>query len=357
VLRSAYDLSNAPLVYNAGFSQDFSFNNVIDVDADGKMFVLGIIDTPNQVDAIQTDISATNELLALRNAINTYNADIIVYEAAYDLSANPNGDDQYSDASAAYIAWGASMETLSGELVSVTDLLVGTALGSLAHLNAAISDNSGALLLETAAAATRAAAGLAFTAWTNQYAIASANTDPTKIEMEQGNFTYDKTTVSGEQLVMSEFDASAVSQSNVGDLLTDTITALTNANNVVGTDEVDGKSDDLQESLAAYNDAIAIKQGLGGDTGSVAYALDQRDDKALDMENRYAVLLTDIITKRVALVGKDGNDVEGDAQAPLGTGSILVMNDARTALGAIVKGVIAAFAVPALKGTSGYSPQ
>ena len=348
-LRSDYDADD--LSYNAAFRQDFSFNEVIDVAADGKMFVLGIIDTPNQVDAIQTDISATNELLALRNAINTYNADIIVYEAAYDLSANPNGDAQYSDASAAYIAWGASMETLSNELVDVTDLLNGSdaSMGSLAHLDTAITDNSGALLLQTAAAATRKAAGLAFTAWTNQYTIASVNTHPTKVEMEQGNFTYDNTTVSGEELVTSDFDASAVNQSHVGTLLTTTIDDLNTASTGLET-----AADDLLTSETAYTEKAARKVLLADVKtvpGSVAYAFAQRGAKALDMGNRYAALLHNIITKRVALVGKDGNDVEGDAQAPLGTGSILVMNDARTALGAIVKGVIAAFAVPALKGT------
>ena len=82
VLNSGSHVENI----NASFIQDFEFNEPVSIG--NSMFLLGIIDTPDGVDAIAADESANGLTTTLKNAIEAYDLALDAYETAVDASIN-----------------------------------------------------------------------------------------------------------------------------------------------------------------------------------------------------------------------------------------------------------------------------
>lgn len=338
ILNSGSNVNN----FNTSFTQDFVFTETISIDQTGGMFLLGIVDTPNQVDAISVDQAANALTTALNTAINEYNVGVVDHNIAVDACNNPLSDVDYAAAHALYTEWTASAEALE-------QLLIDTCGTVLAGTNTVGSDNNvtdlsgisvNEALLHSAMGQTADSINLNILSWTTNYDSANNATERSNIQTTP--IIYDAYEVSGNTFTTTITEIPIPTN---GGYLPTYLLQYYNDYMVTVTDQATIS----QTATAAYNAAVTENDRLkeiidtinGTGAGSLSYAVTQAVAAETNRMNRLVTLQGVAVSTKTALVGT------GTVQAPSDGSLVKAMNDARAALSNAVGGV-ELFVVPAL---------
>jgi len=330
--------------FNTSFIQDFVFTETISIDQTGGMFLLGIVDTPNQVDAILVEQTVNALTTDHNNAINAYNTGVVAHNIAVDACNNPLSDADYAVADALYTAWTASGEALE-------QLLIDTCGTVLAGTNTVGSDNNvtdlsgisvNEALLHSAMGQTADSISSNIISWTTNYDSA---TPSEKSNLRITPITYEEYEVSGNTFTTTITEipippiltSGGYSTTYLLQYFSDYMVTVTNQANI------------SQTATAAYNAAVIennILKGIidtinGTGAGSLSYAVTQAVAAETNRTARMTVLQGGAVSTKTALVGT------GTVQAPSDGSLVKAMNDTRAALSNAVGGV-ELFVVPAL---------
>ena len=341
ILNSGSNVNN----FNTSFIQDFVFTETISIDQNGGMFLLGIVDTPNQVDAISVDQAANELTTDLNNAINAYNDGVVDHNIAVDACNNYQTDVDYAAADATYTEWTASAEALEQLLIDICGTVLADASIFGSDLN--VTDLSNALfdasMVYSAMDQTRASLNDAITAWTVSYGDASGSVQDS---LKTTPIYYMAYEVSGNTFSSSSTEipvpTSGYSLSNLSTGSGSTYKTYndqTFQQHLVKTQ----KSIDYELALDENGRLKGIIDTLNGtDAGSIVYAGEQAEAAETNRTARMTALQGVAVNTKTALVGTDGT-----VQSPIEGSLVKVMNDARAALSNEVDG-LEPFVVPAL---------
>jgi hypothetical protein len=123
------NLSGNTLTDNARtFAHDFVFNAEIEI-ASG-MFVIGIVDTPDALDAVTVKQTSATVANAFKSAATAFNAAVAANTVAQDLSNNPANDTAYAAAVQAIVNYDISFAQLTTDISNAIIIRDGSANGS-----------------------------------------------------------------------------------------------------------------------------------------------------------------------------------------------------------------------------------
>jgi hypothetical protein len=330
--------------FNTSFIQDFVFDEPVSIGIDGDMFLLGIIDTPNEVDAIDYDQSANALTTALNTAINEYDAGVVAYNAAVDVSTNYLTDVSYVEFDDELKGWTASAESLETLLVDTCNNIMGgediansnlNVAALLALSNATIQDSSG--MLQTAASM-----NAAITQWgvdvsgATPAAAAALKSHPT--------LTYTVFTASGE----TAFAQSAAeinvpiqgySTINLANTYNDYVDLVTAQQAIQHTAHVEWNL--ARVANISLKAKVTTLTGLASVAGSIKEAKAEKVNSKNDITNLFVAFASAISSTRTHLVGYNASSTPkwGTYLAPKAGSLAAKMNDAREALSDAMGGI------------------
>ena len=317
--------------FNTSFIQDFEFATTISIDSSGGMFLLGIIDTPDEVDAILVDKEATAQVGAFNNAVIEYDAGVIKYDATLDASTNFATDYTYNAENDSFNAWTSSGEKLSQLLVDTCGTLLGAKSVDGSDLN--VADLSSALALETlkrdAMVQTLDSMDSTIIQWNTDIPAANAS-ETDKASHTNTELTHKVFSVSGEVIVE---DASGVlSVPNFGHTSANLTVKYGDYATLVGIqgDLVTDATVLYDAAVVKKNELVATKNALIADDatpGSILYAADKVSTASSARASRKGDLVVAASIAYAALYG-----VGGTITVPT-NGFLKTLNEKRTALG------------------------
>lgn len=333
--------------FNTSFIQDFVFDEPVSIGIDGGMFLLGIIDTPNEVDAIDYDQSANPLTTALNTAINQYDAGVVAYNTAVDASNNYGTDVSYVEFDDELNGWTLSAESLidvlrdtcanilGAEDIAYSDLNVAALL---ALSNATIQDSSG--MLQTASSM-----NAAITQWALDVSGAATLAAAAGLKSHP-TLTYTVFTASGETaFAQSAAEINVPTQGystiNLANTYNDYVDLVTAQQAIQDTAHVEWNL--ARVANEALKAKVVILNGDASVAGSIKEAEAGMVNSAAAITQLFADFASAIFNTRSALVGynassnpKWGTYHAGSAK----DGSLArAMNDARQALSDAMDGI------------------
>jgi len=329
--------------FNMNVVQDFVFDTSVRIDPSNTMFLLGIVDTPNSIDAIAIDEVLSEETYALNSAIDDYNTGLAAYESALDASKNYLTDATYVEKNDLYVEWTASAEALEARVTELSNNLIPTSEENVAELD---SDYNLKTQKESAALSTKSSIENAVNNWNTAYTNESNSTAKLALKFSP-KIEYTQFTASGEDAVdiQSETVDIPLPSSGLG------------YNAIYLADQVDAKDDVVTATSSAKNLAYGAKQSADAantllddelddleanvsTTGSVDHAEAVAAAALTDRDTRVDAITTALTNAKTALVGFNSQTRKyGTALVPLLGSYIFDMNDARSALSAVVQGI------------------
>lgn len=302
VLNSGGHVDN----FNTKFIQDFVFDEPVSIGIDGDMFLLGIIDTPNEVDAIGYDQTANPNTTALNTAINAYDAGVVAYNTAVDVSTNYLTNVSYVEIDDELKGWTASAESLGLLLVDTCANIMGDESVSGSNLNVAALLAVSNAETQDSSAMTQTASRMntAILAWGTAYA-AAATADKPGLKSSPV-LTYTVFTASGETAFALSVAEIAVpnagySTINLEKTYEDYVKLVTAQETIKHTAHVAWNQSRLaNEALKAKVDTL---NGAATVVGSIKKAKAEMVNSAADITALFAAFASAIFTTRSALVG------------------------------------------------------
>jgi hypothetical protein len=321
--------------FNTSFIQDFVFDEPISIGVVGDMFLLGIIDTPSEVDAINWDITANPLTVAHNNAIIAYDAGVVAYGASLTASNEYLTHSTHVQHSSDLVGWTASAESLSALLVTTCGTLMGDEDVANSDSNVAALLAASNAEIQNSSAMTQTAGNMNTTIqkWIGDYAAATA---PAGLDMKSNPvLTYIERTASGETAFAEsviEFDVpnAGYSTINLTKVYSDYVKLVEAQETIEHTAGVDWNKARLANQL--LKDKVDILNGILSVVGSIKHAnagVDAANDGLTVLLGGFA---TAIHIAKKALYGHNSSLSEyGTIAAPLIGSHLHTMNAARKA--------------------------
>ena len=337
--------------FNVNVVQDFVFDTSVRIDPSNTMFLLGIVDTPNSIDAIAIDQVLSDETYTLNAKINDYNTGLATYEAALDASKNYLTDATYVEKNDLYVEWTASAEALEARVTELSNNLIPTSEDNVAALLSAYNVKT---QQESAAQSTKNSIETAVNTWNTAYENESDSTVKLGLKFSP-KIEYTQYTASGENAIdiQSETVDIPLPSSGLGynaiyladqvDAKDDVVTATSSAKNLAY-----GEKQLAEAANTILDNELAALEANSSTSGSVEYAEAQADAALVARNNRVVAITNALTAAKTALVGINSQTSKyGTVLVPLVGSYIFDMAVARTALSNLVQG-IQKFDAPAL---------
>ncbi|MDA9072762.1 hypothetical protein N9K75_02685, partial [bacterium] len=340
VLNSGSHVDN----FNTSFIQDFEFDEPISIGIEGDMFLLGIIDTPNEVDAIGFDQEANSLTTALNTAINAYDAGVVAYNTAVDVSTNYLTDASYVEFDDELKGWTASAESLGLLLVDTCANIMGdeSVYGSNLNVAALLAVSNAETQDSSAMTQTASRMNTAILAWGSAYA-AAATADKPGLKSSPV-LTYTVFTASGETAFAQSVAEIAVpnagySTINLEKTYDDYVKLVTAQETIKHTAHVAWNQSRLAN--ASLKAKVVILNGLSSVAGSIREAKSEMVKSAADITALFTAFALAIFNTRKELVGYNSISKPkwGTYLLPKAGSLAAVMNDAREALSDAMGGI------------------
>ena len=327
VLNSGGNIDN----FNTSFIQDFVFDTTVSIDSNGGMFLLGIIDTPNEVDAIQVDQEASTLTTAFNSAVIAYDAGVISHTNTLDACNNYVSNAEYIVQDNLLTGWTASADDLNALLLDISGDIAGdkNVSGSILNVADLLSKKNAEALTLDAMGKTSGSMNVAINGWINATPPATAS-EATKLAHKFDALDYTVFTVSGEALAQTDGEltppVSGFSSTYLSTIYNDS-QVLYNAQNV------ESSNADVLHGLAVTENTRlnSIMAGLNANVNtasSILYAKAQVAAALLAMGVITAALYAAYIASHNALYG-----IAGTAAEPKDGSLLKNLNEARIALG------------------------
>jgi len=176
------NLSGNTLADNARtYAHDFVFNAEIEIVT--GMFVIGIVDTPDALDAVTVKQTAATVATTFKTAATAFNAAVAANTVAKDLSNNPANDTYYAAAVLAIVNHDISFAQLTTDISNAIIIRDGSANGSYWFKNEAVALANRRVAEQVNASFNLNAIGQAISIFDTSYANAVTASDRANLQL------------------------------------------------------------------------------------------------------------------------------------------------------------------------------